>query len=144
MKKYFIAVILVAVFLSLISCAPTMRLLARKILIDDTHYNVKNFDGYGKDVFYKTFLEKMEASYHTVDFTSDVGFYPENYDILMLPAPFDPYTSAEKNRIYSFLQNGGTLAAMGEHGGFTNNIYINSLLSYLGVDIQFLVLPQST
>ncbi|MFO7881671.1 MAG: hypothetical protein R6U52_03920 [Kosmotogaceae bacterium] len=138
MKKFLISTILVAVFLSLISCAPTMRLLARKILIDDTHYNVANFDGYGKDVFYETLIEEIEAGYHTLNFTSDVGFVPDGYDVLILPAPFNSYLASERNKIDNFLVNGGTLVAMGEYGGFTNNVPLNTLLTSLGVDIQFM------
>lgn len=138
MKKYFIAVILVAVFLSLISCAPTMRLLAKKILIDDTHNNANNFDGYGKDVFYETLIKELKEGYHTLHFTSDAGFAPDGYDVLMLPAPFNSYSASERNKIYNFLNGGGTLVAMGEHGGFTNNVPINTLLNSLGVDIQFM------
>ncbi|MFW6121384.1 MAG: Gldg family protein [Petrotogales bacterium] len=138
MKKYLIAAVLVIVFLSLISCAPTLRLLARKILIDNTHYNVENFDGYGKDVFYETLIEEMDKGFHTLHFTSDVGFAPDGYDVFILPAPFNSYLSSERNKIYNFLDNGGTLVAMGEHGGFTNNVPINSLLTSLGVDIQFM------
>jgi hypothetical protein len=138
MKKYFIAVVLVAVFLSLISCAPTMRLLAKKILIDNTHNNVSNFDGYGKDVFYETLIEEIEEGYHTLNFTSDVGFVLEGYDVVILPAPFTSYLVSERNKIYNFLNNGGTLVAMGEHGGFTNNVPLNTLLVSLGVDIQFM------
>ncbi len=138
MKKYLIAAVLVIVFLSLISCAPTMRLLARKILIDNTHYNVKNFDGYGKNVFYETLIEEMSESFHTLHFTSDVGFAPDGYDVFILPAPFNSYLASERNKIYNFLDNGGTLVAMGEHGGFTNNIPLNTLLTSLGVDIQFM------
>ncbi|MFW6121385.1 MAG: Gldg family protein [Petrotogales bacterium] len=138
MKKYFIAVILVAIFLSLISCAPTLRLLSKSILIDNTHNNENNYDNYAKEVFFGTLISELESMYHTVDFTSEVGFSPSQYDILILDAPFTTYTYSEGDKVKSFLRNGGTLVALGEKAaGYWNNTYLNDMLSYLGVDIRF-------
>jgi hypothetical protein len=137
MKKCLIAVILVAVFLSLISCAPTMRLLGKKILIDNTHANENYYDGYTKENFFGTLISELESMYHTVDFTSEVGFDPSGYDILILDAPFSAYSYSEGDKVHSFLDNGGTLVALGEKTAYWNNSYLNNLLSYLGVDIRF-------
>jgi hypothetical protein len=137
MKKYFIAVILVAVFFSLISCAPTLRLLAKKILIDNTHANEDYYDGYTKENFFGTLISELESMYHTVDFTSEVGFDPSGYDILILDAPFSAYSYSEGNMVNTFLQNGGTLVALGEKTAYWNNSYLNNMLSYLNVDIRF-------
>ncbi len=137
MKKYFIAVILVAVLLSLISCAPTLRLLGRRILIDNTHNNESNYDGFTKEDFFGTLISTLESEFNTVHFTSEVGFVPEKYDILILDAPFTSYTSTEKNKTNNFLQSGGTLVALGEYYGYWNRSYLNDMLSYLGVGIRF-------
>jgi hypothetical protein len=112
--------------------------LVKKILIDNTHGNENYYDGYTKENFFGTLIGELESMYHTVDFTSEVGFIPSQYDILILDAPFSAYTYSEEDKVYSFLQNGGTLVALGEKAaGYWNNSYLNNMLSYLGVDIRF-------
>ncbi|MFO7881670.1 MAG: hypothetical protein R6U52_03915 [Kosmotogaceae bacterium] len=137
MKKFFIATILVAIILSFVSCAPTLKLLGKRILIDNTHSNEDNYDGYDKENFFGTLISTLESEYNTVHFTSNAGFVPEKYDILILDAPFTSYTTTEKNKTYNLLQSGGTLVALGEYYSYWNRTYLNNMLDYLGVDIRF-------
>jgi len=59
-------------------------------------------------------------------------------DLFWAVQPADAYTQNELNIMQDYLGNGGRIAFMGEHGGFTplENNRINDALAFLGVDIQ--------
>lgn len=59
-------------------------------------------------------------------------------NLLWATQPADSYSVAELNTMASFLANGGRIAFMGEHGGYSpnQNIRINAALAFLGSTIQ--------
>ncbi|AKI97057.1 hypothetical protein [Kosmotoga pacifica] len=141
MKK--IAVVLISIFvlgLILSSCVPSLPCFGppKSVLIDDTHYNSYDFDGYGGAAFFATMITMLQSMGYTVAFTSSDGFNPENYGILILPAPVNNYTTAEMQKIANFLSlMNRKLIVLGEWYSYYDSTVLNDLLSYLGSGISF-------
>jgi len=111
------------------------------VLIDDTHRNANNFDGYGVTSFYATLISTLQGMGYTVKLASEVGFTPSisTYGIIILAAPFQAYTSNETQALVNFVNNGGKLIMMGDWGGYaaSANTNLNTLSSALGAGITF-------
>ncbi|MGC8972200.1 MAG: hypothetical protein ACP5K2_08425 [bacterium] len=57
---------------------------------------------------------------YTVNRASTAGFNPSIsvYGIVILPAPFQAYSSNEKQTLVDFVRAGGKLVMLGELGGY--------------------------
>ncbi|MBC7320459.1 hypothetical protein H5T89_07415 [bacterium] len=119
------------------SCTP----IPKVVLIDDAHQNENDFDGYGFDAFYGKLVTTLQNMGYTVNRASTAGFNPSIsvYGIVILPAPFQAYSSSEKQAIVDFVKAGGKLIMLGEYGsyGYTANANLNAISTALGAGITF-------
>lgn len=134
MKKFLIFGTVLIVVMALISCTPTMNFMPKSILIDDSH---NNQFGYVDENFFGTMINTLEAENYQVDFTSDVGFAPDQYDILIIPTPVSLYSNTEVNQVKNFVQNGNKIIVLGEFYSYYDNSELNYILNQVGADIQF-------
>jgi hypothetical protein len=78
---------------------------------------------------------------YTVNLASVAGFNPSisNYGIVLLPAPFQPYSDSETQALVSFVNAGGKLIMQGEWCpyGYSANTNLNNLSSALHAGITF-------
>jgi len=103
-----------------------------KVLIDDAHTNIPAHD------YFPILQGELEGRGYLVHYASDVGFYPQGYDYLMVVVPTkSDYTSAEIDVVSTFVENGGRLILIGEHGSYTSNARINDLSAGVGTGITF-------
>jgi len=113
----------------------------RAVLIDDVHQNENNFDESTVTLFYATLISKLQSMGYTVSLASVAGFNPSisNYGIVLLPAPFLPYSDSETQALVSFVNAGGKLIIQGEwHSyGDSANTNLNNLSSALHAGITF-------
>lgn len=122
------------------SCIPEAT-LPKALLIDDIHDNENNFDGYEVETFYEKMISTLQEMGYTVKLASQAGFSPllSTYSTVLLPAPFQAYTSGEIQALVDFVRNGGKAILLGEWGGYgdTANANLNSLSTSLGAGIVF-------
>lgn len=123
------------------SCIPSCTPIPKVVLIDDAHENENNFDGYEFNAFYGKLVTTLQGMGYTVNRASTSGFNPSIsvYGVVILPAPFQAYTSSEKQALVDFVKAGGKLLMMGEWGGYgdTANGNLNALSTALGAGITF-------
>jgi len=123
------------------SCIPSCTPIPKVVLIDDAHNNENNFDGYGFDAFYGKLKTTLQDMGYTVNRASTSGFSPSIsvYGIVILPAPFDAYTSSETQALVDFVRAGGKLIILGEWGGYGDsaNANLNAISTALGAGITF-------
>lgn len=123
------------------SCIPSCTPIPKVVLIDDAHQNENNFDGYEFNTFYGKLVTTLQGMGYTVNRASTSGFNPSIsvYGVVILPAPFQAYTSSEKQALVDFVKAGGKLLMMGEWGGYgdTANGNLNALSTALGAGITF-------
>lgn len=111
--------------------------IPNSLLIDDTHNNSYNFDGYGAQFILKSLAEFAEASGYEVSFSSVTGFKPEDHGAVLIVAPVTAYTSQDKQRVKSLLEMGGTVILCGQWYDYYDNANLNSILFYIGANISF-------
>ncbi len=134
MKKLLIFSTVIVVVMALISCTSTMNFSPQSILIDDSH---NNQFGYVDENFFGTMINTLEAENYQVDFTSDVGFAPDQYDIMIIPTPVSLYSNTEISQVKNFVQNGKKIIILGEFYSYYDNSELNYILNQVGADIQF-------
>lgn len=122
------------------SCIPEI-LLPKVILIDDVHQNENDFDGYSINSFYEKMISTLQEMGYTVKFASQAGFNPSllTYSTVLLPAPFQAYTSGEIQTLVGFVNSGGKIIMFGEWSGYgdTANANLSILSTTLGAGIVF-------
>jgi len=102
------------------------------VLIDDAHTNIPAHD------YFPILQGELEGRGYLVHYASDVGFNPQGYDYLMVVVPTkSDYTSAEIDVVSTFVESGGRLILIGEHGSYTSNARINDLSAGVGTGITF-------
>ena len=142
MKKK-IAIFVVAAFALIIlisSCAPSLQwfIAPKTVLIDDTHNNSYDFDGYGGTAFFAKLSTILQSMGYSVAFTSSAGFSPENYGVFLVTAPVTAYSSSEMQQVANFLSKcDRKLILLGEWYSYYDNTPLNDLLTYLGSGISF-------
>jgi hypothetical protein len=123
------------------SCIPSCTPIPKVVLIDDAHQNENNFDGYSFEAFYGKLKTTLQDMGYTVNKASTAGFSPSIsvYGIVILPAPFDAYTSSETQAMVDFVRAGGKLIILGEYGsyGASANANLNAISTALGAGITF-------
>ncbi|OAA31506.1 hypothetical protein AT15_05385 [Kosmotoga arenicorallina S304] len=129
-----------ALIMLISSCAPSLQwfIAPKTVLIDDTHNNSYNFDGYGGAAFYAKLSTILQSMGYSVAFTSSAGFVPENYGVFLAAAPVNAYSNSEMQKVANFLSKcNRKLILLGEWYGYYDNTPLNSLLTYLGSGISF-------
>lgn len=123
------------------SCIPSCTPMPKVVLIDDAHQNENNFDGYSFSEFYGKLKTTLQDMGYTVNQASTAGFNPSIsvYGIVILPAPFQAYSTTEKQALVDFVKAGGKLVILGEWGGYgdTANANLNAISTALGAGITF-------
>lgn len=117
------------------SCIPE-TILPKAILIDDIHW----YEGYEPN--YDGMISTLQEMGYTVKLASEAGFNPSlfTYRTVLLPAPFQAYTSEETQALTNFVRSGGKVIMLGEYGGYQGglpNTNLNSLSTSLGAGITF-------
>ncbi len=138
-RKITIFILLVFLMFFVSSCILNPQCVVPKtILIDDTHNNSNNFDGYGGTAFFAKLTSVLQTMGYTVSFTSSVGFFPENYGYFVVAAPFISYSSADLQKVSTFLSKcNRKLILLGEWFSYYDNAKLNNILSFLGSGITF-------
>ncbi len=140
MKRKVTVFVLMAVVLVIFmtSCLSPQCVVPKTVLIDDTHDNSYNFDGYGVTAFYAKLSTVLQSMGYSVDFTSSAGFVPQNYGSFIVAAPTTVYSSAELQMVSAFLSKcNRKLILLGEWYGYYDNSPLNSILANLGSGISF-------
>jgi len=137
-KRIMILISLVVIMFLVSSCILNPFVVPKTVLIDDTHNNSKNFDGFGGTAFFAKLTSVLQAMGYTVSFTSSVGFFPENYGYFVVAAPVTSYSGADLTKVSSFLSKSNRkLILLGEWFTYYDNSNLNNILSFLGSGITF-------
>ena len=80
---------------------------------------------------------ELELNYFQVEFSSIISDL-DPYDVLVIAAPTQPYTTEELNGIHQFVNTGGGLLLLGESGVLSTDDVedFNVLASYYGISFQ--------
>lgn len=108
-----------------------------RILFDLSHlpyYGIDPWDDYVSSANYDTWRNTLVSRGYTLDklYPSLAGNLTTNnlrhYDMLFICMPNINFTSSEVTAVTQWIQNGGGIVAIGEHGGFSDE---NSNINYL-------------
>ncbi len=108
-----------------------------RILFDLSHlpyYGIDPWDDYVSGAHYDTWRNTLVSRGYTLDklYPSVMGNLTTNnlspYDMLFICLPYINFTSSEVTAVTQWVQNGGGVVAIGEHGGFGDE---NSNVNYL-------------
>ncbi len=135
MKRMAILIMFLVLVLILTSCFPgSFPRVPRSLLIDDSHNN--RIDDKASVVLSKL-IKAFEDKGYTVDLSSETGFSPEGYGIVLVLAPQTSYSVNEMSGLATLLSRGGKVLLLGEYYPYYNNAPLNAIASYLEVGIQF-------
>jgi len=135
MKRTSILIMLLALALILTSCFPgSFPRVPKTILIDDSHNNRIDDEA---SVEMSKLIQALEDKGYTVDLSSESGFSPEGYGIVIVLAPQTAYSVNEMSGLVTLLSRGGKVLLLGEYYTYYDNAPLNAIASYLEVGIQF-------
>jgi len=124
------SLIILALFISL-TCPLQAQGTRGRILIDVSHSS--------QDVekILSRLVRTLEISNYYVTFGETIR-YADQYDVLVVAIPTQPFTTEEMDSIRQFVNNGGGLLLMGEGGVLTSeNVKdFNALAQYYGIEFQ--------
>jgi len=111
--------------------------VATKVLIDDTHSNFSDADENNDiKVLMEDFKGIVEALGFEPVYSSSYGFNMEDVCLLVLHAPFEEYSSTEKEKIRDLVEAEKNILFSGEWGYYSNgNTELNDVLDYIGSDM---------
>jgi len=136
MKKLLFLAMVMLLVLSFSSCFLIGK-VPMTLLIDDTHNNSYDFDGYGSEDFFEKLEAIALAEGYSVSYSSSAGFSPEKYGVVLIAAPATSYTTQDKSKVKSLLDKGGKVILLGEWYWYYDNTLLNSIASYVGSNITF-------
>jgi len=102
-----------------------------RVLFDDTHNPINGYASISSH--FAPLISYLEDAKYIVEI-GDISNL-EDYDILVLADPHVRFNTSEITSIRTFLQKGGKLVMLGEHGEFSDNSAINALSIALGTGI---------
>lgn len=151
-KNRFFAMITIFIFIFSLIGAKNFQdpgsLKKGRILIDELHSDWENTtkkldkDWYGEESVYNYYcLADWLDYYYSVDInlnkTMDSELL-ENYDILIVKCPTNPFSDKEIKAIVQFVENGGGLFLIGDHTNvFGMNFYLNTIAKNFGIRFNF-------
>ncbi|MBN2219380.1 MAG: hypothetical protein JW697_03790 [Kosmotogaceae bacterium] len=131
--SFFIGVLVLALILT--SCFPgSFPRVPRTVLIDDSHNS--RIDA-AASVELENFIQAFKDKGYTVDLSSEEGFSPEEYGIVVVVAPQTFYSVDEMIELNTLLSKGGKVLLLGEYYSYYDSAPLNAVASYLEVGIQF-------
>ncbi len=104
---------------------------AHRIIFDDTHNPMGGWATISN--YFPYLISYLENTKCIVDIGGMSNL--EDYDVLVLADPRVSFNVSEITSIQAFLQRGGKLIMLGEHGDFSDNSTINDLSIALGIGI---------
>ena len=136
MKRLIIVLTITMALLVLSSCFPgSGPKVPKSLLIDDIHSNYT--EEFETSKRYETLIQEFRGKGYTVDLASVKGFSPENYGVVLVATPGDAFSAGEIADLSALLSRGGKIIVLGEWFEYYDNTILNTLLSALGIDIQF-------
>lgn len=121
--------------LILTSCFPgSFPRVPKKVLIDDSHNSRIDAPA---SVEFSNFIQAFKDKGYTVDLSSEAGFSPEEYGIVVVFAPQAFYSVDEMIELNTLLSKGGKVLLLGEYYSYYDNSPLNAIASYLEIGIQF-------
>jgi tetratricopeptide (TPR) repeat protein len=122
----------VIIILLFVGCVPAQAQdVEGKIIIDIGHSSL--------DIrrILNDLVRELELNYYHVEFSSIISNL-DPYDVLVIAAPTQPFTTEELNAIHHFVDTGGGLLLLGESGVLSSDNVedFNVLASYYGISFQ--------
>lgn len=102
-----------------------------RVLFDDVHNPINGYTSISNH--FAPLISYLEDAKYIVDIGNMSNL--EDYDILVLADPHISFNTSEITSIQTFLQRGGKLVMLGEHGYFSDNSALNALSIALGIGI---------
>ncbi|MBN2252669.1 MAG: hypothetical protein JW701_03160 [Kosmotogaceae bacterium] len=135
MKRIAILIVFFALVLILTSCFPgSFPRVPKTLLIDDSHNNRIDAEA---SVELSKLIRAFEDKGYTVDLSSESGFAPEGYGVVLVLAPRTSYSVNEMSGLVTLLSRGGKVLLLGEYYSYYDSAPLNAIASYLEVGIQF-------
>ncbi len=117
MKRLLVLVVCTVMLLTISGCFPRVKPLPKAVLIDDTHNNIfaSSIDEYSTSAssdYFEGIITILYSRGYEVAYSSEAGFNPQNYAIVILSMPLQAYTPTEIAALNAQLGKKGKIIMM--------------------------------